>query len=394
MAAAGFSGAEADRLRRAMATFRRSGKIHAFRDKFIGGMVGNGYRLDFAERCFQQIQGFGEYGFPESHAASFALLVYVSAWLKCHYPAAFAAALLNSQPMGFYAPAQIVRDAREHGVEVRGVDLNASDWDVTLEPGQDAEKPALRLGLRQVKGIAQKDADALVSARGAGYRSPADLLVRSGLGRPVLTRLAEADGFRSLGLDRRRALWAVKGLRDEGLPLFAGLLPDQRADAEPAVWLPEMRLGEHIVSDYAFLELSLKGHPMALLRQGFVREGVVRAVELGTIEPGMLVSVAGLVLVRQRPGSASGVVFVTLEDETGIANLVVWPDTFERFRAELMGATLMLCRGRLQREGPVIHVVAERLTDLSPRLARLNEPAPQRLRPSGPELAVRSHDFR
>ena len=395
MVAAGFSGAEADKLRRAMATFRRSGKIHAFRDKFIGGMVGNRYEREFAERCFQQIQGFGEYGFPESHAASFALLVYVSAWLKCRYPAAFAAALLNSQPMGFYAPAQIVRDAREHGVEVRGVDLNASHWDATLEPGQDAEKPALRLGLRQVKGIAQKDAEALMAARGSGYRSPADLLVRSGLGRSVLTRLAEADGFRSLGLDRRRALWAVKGLRDEGLPLFAGLLPDQRHGAEPPVRLPEMRLGEHIVSDYAFLELSLKCHPLALLRQSFAREGVVRAVELGTIEPGRLVSVAGLVLVRQRPGSASGVIFVTLEDETGIANLVVWPDTFDRFRAQVMGATLMLCRGRLQREGLVIHVVAERLADLSSRLARLNQPALHtRPRPNEPELAVRSHDFR
>ena len=394
MVAAGFTGAEADKLRRAMATFRRSGKIHAFRDKFIGGMVRNGYELDFAERCFQQIQGFGEYGFPESHAASFALLVYVSAWMKCHYPAAFAAALLNSQPMGFYAPAQIVRDAREHGVEVRGVDVNASDWDATLESGKDAGRPALRLGLRQIKGFARKDADALLAARGAGYRSPADLLARSGLGRAVLTRLAEADAFRSLDLDRRRALWAAKGLRDDGLPLFAGLAPEQRQGAEPAVRLPEMRLGEHIVSDYAFLELSLKAHPMALLRRGFAREGVARAVELATIEPGSLVAVAGLVLVRQRPGSASGVVFVTLEDETGIANLVVWPDAFERFRAQVMGATLMLCRGRLQREGLVIHVVAEELVDVSRRLAGLTEPAPRPLHPTGPALAVRSHDFR
>jgi len=287
-----------------------------------------------------------------------------------------------------------VRDAREHGVEVRGVDVNASDWDATLEPGKDAEKPALRLGLRQVKGIAQKDAEALMATRGSGYRSPVDLLARSGLGRSVLTRLAEADAFRSLGLDRRRALWAVKGLRDDELPLFAMLSPEVRQGSEPPVRLPEMRLGEHIVSDYAFLELSLKAHPLALLRQSFAREGVVRAVELATIEPGTLVIVAGLVLVRQRPGSASGVVFVTLEDETGIANLVVWPDTFERFRADLMGATLMTCRGRLQREGLVIHVVAERLVDLSRRLAQLNEPAPQTLRPQGPELAVRSHDFR
>ena len=302
MVAAGFTGAEADKLRRAMATFRRSGKIHAFRGKFIDGMVQNGYAPDFAERCFQQIQGFGEYGFPESHAASFALLVYVSAWLKCHYPAAFAAALLNSQPMGFYAPAQIVRDAREHDVEARGVDVNASDWDATLEPGKDAEKPALRLGLRQVKGFSQKDADALMAARGAGYRSPLDLLARSGLGRAVLTRLAEADAFRSLGLDRRRALWAVKGLRDEPLPLFARLSPEERQGSEPVVRLPEMRLGEHIVSDYAFLELSLKCHPLALLRQSFAREGVTRADDLCAVEPGQPVPVAGHVLVRQRRG--------------------------------------------------------------------------------------------
>ncbi|HLJ19063.1 MAG TPA: OB-fold nucleic acid binding domain-containing protein, partial [Stellaceae bacterium] len=244
------------------------------------------------------------------------------------------------------------------------------------------------------KGFAQKDADALMATRGAGYRSPIDLLVRSGLGRALLTRLAEADAFRSLDLDRRRALWAVKGLRDEGLPLFAGLEPEQRQGKEPAVRLPEMRLGEHIVSDYSFLELSLKAHPMALLRQSFSSEGVVRASELATIPPGSLVTVAGLVLVRQRPGSASGVVFVTLEDETGIANLVVWPDTFERYRADLMGASLLSCRGRLQREGLVIHVVAERLTDLSKRLARLKETAPHPHRSSSPGLAIRSHDFR
>ena len=390
MVAAGFTGAEADRLRRAMATFRHTGKIHSFRGKFIGGMVANGYTLDFAERCFQQIQGFGEYGFPESHAASFALLVYVSAWLKCHYPAAFAAALLNSQPMGFYAPAQLVRDAREHGVEVRGVDVNRSDWDATLE---DAPPPALRLGFRQVKSLSEKDARALVAARGEGYRSTVDLLARSGLGRAVLTRLAEADAFRSLGLDRRRALWAVKGLREEGLPLFAGLAPEARQMREAPVTLPEMRLGEHVASDYAFLELSLKCHPMALLRQDFAREGVVRAVELATLRPGSLVTVAGLVLVRQRPGSANGVIFATLEDETGIANLIVWPDAFERFRAEVMGATLLACTGRLQREGLVIHVVAERLVDLSRRLRRLTAPDPVAAPPHAPELAVRSRDF-
>jgi len=420
MVAAGFTGAEADRLRRAMATFRHTGKIHSFRGKFIGGMVANGYTLDFAERCFQQIQGFGEYGFPESHAASFALLVYVSAWLKCHYPAAFAAALLNSQPMGFYAPAQLVRDAREHGVEVRGVDVNASDWDATLE---DAPPPALRLGLRQVKGLAEKDAQALMKARGTPphpnplpggerekmkiplptgerlgegarpFQSPVDLLARSGLAPSVLTRLAEADAFRSLGLDRRRALWAVKGLREEGLPLFAGLAPEARQTREAPVRLPEMRLGEHVASDYAFLELSLKCHPMALLRQDFAREGVVRAADLATLRPGSLVTVAGLVLVRQRPGSANGVIFATLEDETGIANLIVWPDAFERFRAEVMGATLLACAGRLQREGLVIHVVAERLVDLSRRLRRLTAPEQVPLPAQAPALSVKSRDF-
>ena len=295
--------------------------------------------------------------------------------------------------MGFYAPAQIVRDAREHGVEISSVDVNASDWDATLEPGKDAERPALRLGLRQVNGLSQKSGEALVAARTAGYRSPIDLLVRSGLNKSVLARLAEADGFRSLGLDRRRALWAVKGLRDEGLPLFAALPPEVRQAPESPVRLPEMRLGEQVVSDYAFLELSLKCHPMALLRADFTREGVVRAAELATIVPGRLVTVAGLVLVRQRPGSASGVIFATLEDETGIANLVVWPDVFERFRAEVMGATLLACTGRLQREGIVIHVIADRLADLSRHLSRLSEPDPALARAGAPELTVRSHDF-
>ena len=393
MVGAGFSGAEADRLRRAMATFKHTGKVDAFRDRFVGGMVGNGYKPDFAERCFKQIQGFGEYGFPESHAASFALLVYVSAWIKCHYPAVFAAALLNSQPMGFYAPAQIVRDAREHGVEVRGVDVNASDWDCTLEPGRDPEQPALRLGLREVKGFSEDNAKQLVAARGTGYRNPLDLLERSGLGKPVLERLAEADAFRSLDLDRRRALWALKGLRDERLPLFARLAPEARQAPEPAIRLPELRLGEQVVSDYGMLGFSLKCHPMALLRAGFAREGMARAADLAVLSPGRRVSVAGLVLVRQRPGSGKGVVFVTLEDETGIANLVVWPDTFDRFRREVMGATLVTCTGLLQREGLVIHVVAEELVDLSARLAQLNDPEPSRPRPDAPELTVRSRDF-
>ncbi|HUK11551.1 MAG TPA: error-prone DNA polymerase [Stellaceae bacterium] len=426
MVAAGFSGAEADRLRRAMATFRRTGQIGNFRDKFIGGMIANGYPKDFAERCFQQIQGFGEYGFPESHAASFALLVYVSAWIKCHYPAAFAAALLNSQPMGFYAPAQIVRDARAHGVEVRAVDVNRSDWDATLEhfppkwtpvrrrkcdqikePGACSESieqepvpesvenalPALRLGLRQVRGLGEEPAQKLVQNRASGYRSPIELMLRASLGKPVLVRLAEADALRSLGLDRRRALWAVKGLSDDALPLFEGLPPAARQRPEAEVRLPEMRLGEHVVSDYAFLDLSLKSHPMALLRRRFAREGVVRAADLAHRDPESLVDVAGLVLVRQRPGSANGVIFATLEDETGVANIIVWPDTFERFRAELMGATLLLCRGRLQREGIVIHVIAERLWDLSNRLGELRDPEGSRPPYAPTELSVRSRDF-
>jgi error-prone DNA polymerase len=393
MVGAGFSGAEADRLRRAMATFKHTGKVDSFRDRFVNGMIANKYDRDFAERCFKQIQGFGEYGFPESHAASFALLVYVSAWIKCHYPAVFAAALLNSQPMGFYAPAQIVRDARDHGVEVRGVDINASDWDCTLEPGRVAEEPALRLGLREVAGFSEKNAEKLVEARGPGYRSPLDLLERSGLGKAVLERLAEADAFRSLDLDRRRALWAVKGMREDRLPLFAGLAPEARQVRETAVRLPELRLGEQVVSDYSFLGLSLKSHPMALLRAGFAREGVARAVELATIEAGSRVTVAGLVLVRQRPGSGKGVIFVTLEDETGIANLIVWPDAFQRYRREVMGSTLLTCTGLLQREGLVIHVVADRLVDLSRRLRELNDPEPLTPRPNATELTVRSRDF-
>jgi error-prone DNA polymerase len=319
-------------------------------------------------------------------------LVYVSAWIKCHYPAAFAAALLNSQPMGFYAPAQIVRDAREHGVEVRAVDVNRSDWDATLESVEGAA-PALRLGLRQVRGLGEEPAQKLVKHRGDGYRNPIELMLRADLGKPVLVRLAEADAMRSLGLDRRRALWAVQGMSDELLPLFEGLPPAARQRREPEIRLPEMRLGEHVVSDYAFLDLSLKSHPMALLRRRFAREGVVRAADLARIEPGSLIDTAGLVLVRQRPGSANGVIFATLEDETGVANIIVWPDAFERFRAELMGATLLLCRGRLQREGIVIHVIAERLIDLSDRLGELRNP--EGAHPSHPQtpLAVRSRDF-
>ena len=384
--AAGFTPAEADRLRRAMATFRHTGTIHGFRTKLVEGMVARGYERDFAERCFKQIEGFGEYGFPESHAASFALLVYVSAWLKCHYPAAFACALLNSQPMGFYAPAQIVRDAREHGVEVRPVDVNASLWDCTLEPAGRGGRMALRLGFRQVKGLARDDAERLVVARGGasgGFSDVYGLWRASGLKPAALERLAEADAYRSLGLDRRAALWAVRALGPAPLPLFAHAEAQARAGSnaspaelrsEPAVTLPEMALGEQVLEDYAALRLSLKAHPLALLRGRLGAERIVPAARLARLADGDRARVAGLVICRQRPGTASGVVFVTLEDETGVANIVVWPQVFERFRRVMLGARLMAVTGRLQREGLVIHVVADRLADLSDRLAALAAP--------------------
>jgi len=416
---AGFPPDEADRLRRAMATFKHNGDIHLFRDKFVAGMVKNGYDRDFATRCFSQIEGFGTYGFPESHAASFALLVYVSSWIKCFYPEVFACALLNSQPMGFYAPAQIVRDAREHGVEVRPVDVNHSFWDCTLEPlivspakagaQSDRSDPgslgsrfrgndekwgyALRLGFRQIKGFAEADAERLVAARGTGYSDPQALWRRSGLGRGALERLAEADAFRSTGLDRRRALWALKALGEPPLPLFAAAerAPHPPADAGPSLspfygeragvrgetramaLLPEMPLGEHVVEDYASLSLTLKRHPLAFLRREFAGEGLVTAAELADLPVNRRLAIAGVVLIRQRPGSANGVVFITIEDETGVANLIVWPAILERFRRAALGATLLRCTGKLQREESVIHVVADRLDDLTPRLNTLRD---------------------
>ena len=376
--AAGFTPSEADRLRRAMATFRNVGTIHTFREKLIEGMAARGYERDFAERCFQQIEGFGSYGFPESHAASFALLVYVSAWLKCHYPAVFACALLNSQPLGFYAPAQIVRDAREHGVEVRPVDVNLSDWDCTLEPVAPSDKSpggmALRLGFRQIKGLHLDAAETLIARRGNGYADPLALWRRAALPGRALEVLARADAFRSQGLDRREALWAVKGLAEPPLPLFAAAGEEDRGP-EPPVALPAMALSEHVVDDYASLRLSLKAHPVSFLRTQLAREGMIPAARLLDMKDGRALKVAGLVLVRQRPGSAKGVIFATLEDETGIANVVVWPDIFQRYRGIVLKASLLGVHGRLQREGLVIHVVATRLIDLTPRLKTLqNQP--------------------
>ncbi len=382
--AAGFTPAEADQLRRAMAAFRRSGTIPKFRDKFVGGMMARGYQRDFAERCFHQIEGFADYGFPMSHAASFALLVYVSAYLRAHYPAAFLAAILNAQPMGFYAPAQLVRDAREHGVTVHPVDINASAWDNTMEDG------ALRLGFRQIKGFRESDAISLAAARHIPFRGVRHLAQASGLGCEALRQLAEADCFGSLGLSRRDALWAVKGL-DGGagqgrqslpeLPLFA------YADAEilrreAVVTLPTMGPGEEVLQDYRALRLSLKDHPLALLRRHLPR-GIVPSAKLAQTADGQFATVAGLVLVRQRPGTAKGVIFLTLEDETGSANIVVWPHVFERFRRTLLGARLLEVRGRVQRQGLVVHIVAAYMTDLSDTLNSLYDGPAQATRPDG-----------
>ncbi len=372
--AAGFTPGEADRLRRAMATFRRSGTIPMFREKFVTGMVSRDYEREFAERCFQQIEGFADYGFPMSHAASFALLVYVSAWLKCHYPEVFCAAILNAQPMGFYAPAQLVRDAREHGVEVRSPDVNASDWDSVLEAS--GARHAVRLGLRQIKGFREDDAALLVAARGPGFDGVRHLERAAMLSSEALVRLAEADAFRSLGLDRRQALWAVKGL-DGGAEIARSALPAlplfANADAEhlrreEQVTLTPMRLGEHIVEDYRSLRLSLKAHPLSLLRERLTARRITPNAQLMQMKDGARVSVAGLVLVRQRPGTAKGVIFATLEDETGIANIVVWSHVFERFRRTVLAARLLMVRGRLQKQGLVIHVVADDMADLSGEL--------------------------
>ncbi len=489
MVAAKFSGPEANELRRAMATFRRRGTIDRLREKMVGRMTARGYPAEFAERCFNQIKGFGEYGFPESHAASFAHLVYVSAWLKCHYPAAFAAALLNAQPMGFYAPAQIVRCARDHGVEAREADVNLSLWDCTLEPegekrirGMDtssippldgeggsaegrarwgeypsleeipppgalkrADLPtrgryetnggatensnafALRLGLRQIDGLREDDVKRLVSIRdgipadllphlfapplfpspckgegGDGLRpSPGggpiarsefdplpdpppyrgrepfgdvrELRRRSGLKRASLEKLAAADAFRSLGLDRRQALWEVRGLPKElPLPLFDHADATD-AGAEPEVVLPVMPLSEHVVNDYRTLRLSLKAHPMSFLRARVAASRIAACADLRTSRDGMRMSVAGVILVRQRPGSAQGVVFMTIEDETGVANAVIWPNVLERMRKVVMGARLVVVQGRVQRHEDIIHVVAEQLDDRSDWLRLLTE---------------------
>ncbi|MCB4768442.1 error-prone DNA polymerase [Ancylobacter sp. Lp-2] len=386
MVAARFTDVEANQLRRAMATFRNLGTIGRFRDKLIGGMTARGYQRAFAERCFQQIQGFGEYGFPESHAASFAKLVYISAYIKCRHPAVFACALLNSQPMGFYAPAQIVRDAREHGVEIRPVDVNRSAHDCTLEERADGTL-ALRLGFRQVDGIGEAAGAQLVEARGAGYPDIEVLARRTRLPTALLTRLAEADAFGSMGLSRREAAWAVRRLPDDApLPLFAAADARELGEEHDAP-LPLMPLPEAIAIDYQTTRLSLKGHPMGVLRPVFAAERVLSSAEVAASRDGAFLRTAGIVLVRQRPGKGNAI-FMTLEDETGIVNVLIWARLFERYRAQVMGARLVMVEGRVQKskEG-VVHLMGERIHDRTAELSRLFD-GPPRLTPPNVDPGV------
>ena len=372
--AAKFTGDEANGLRRAMATFRNVGTINNFREKFVGRMTARGYDPEFAARCFKQIEGFGSYGFPESHAASFAHLVYISAWLKKHHPAAFAASLLNSQPMGFYAPAEIVRDAREHDVEARHVDVNFSHWDNTLELADNGTL-ALRLGFRQIDGFREKWANALLFKRSNGYDAVSDVARRAKLPKPALVILAEADCFGSIAQDRRETLWAVRRIPDdEDLPLFAAQYVEEQPEEDIAP-LPPMPLSEHVLADYQMLRLSLRAHLMFFLRDLFRSEGTLDCAQIWKAKDGSRASCAGIVLTRQMPGDA-GVVFITLSDEASICNVVVWPKLVETFRREIMGGRLLLVEGKVQRspEG-VVHLVAERVFDRSYELGRLSEDA-------------------
>jgi error-prone DNA polymerase len=395
--AAKFTADEANGLRRAMATFRHLGTIGSFREKFVTRMIARGYDEEFVVACFEQIKGFGSYGFPESHAASFALLVYISAWIKCHHPAAFAAALLNSQPMGFYAPAEIVRDAREHGVTVLAPDAAFSTWDSTLERDAKGEI-CLRLGLRQIDSIKESDAEAIMSNRGYGYRGFADFARRTGLSKRALIILAEADAFRGFGLDRREGLWTVRRLPDDKpLPLFARLsAPDQ--GAEQIAPLPVMPPSEHVLTDYQTLRLSLKGYPTEFLRPGFDAESIASCKDVGALKDGAAVRCAGVVLVRQRPGEGTAI-FVTLSDETGVCNVVIWERTFKNYRKEIMGARLLLAEGRVQKspEG-VVHLMAEKLIDRSADLNILSEDAlppvpPTHRHPRNVRILPPSRDF-
>ena len=419
--AAEFTPDEADGLRRAMATFRHNGNVHKYRDKFIQRMTARGYDPQFVESCFGQIEGFGEYGFPESHAASFALLVYASAWIKCHYPDVFCAAILNSLPMGFYQPAQLVRDARDHKVEVRPPDVNFSEWDCTLEPAAvGPHRFAVRLGLRLIDGMSETDAKRIVATRGNGYASLERFAALSGLPRATVERLAAADALRSLGLDRRGGLWSARRLESIGLsgerigtrktapsapdapplPLFAPHVSDDLF-TEPEVALPSMPLSEHVAEDYVTTGLSLKAHPVAFFRPRLERQGVISTEDLrnATRAPhGRRIAVAGLVLTRQMPGGKK-VVFLTLEDEAGIANIIVWPKVFAANRRTVMSSRFLGVKGRVQRADIVVHVLAESFFDLSGELAFLREPerlaeAETMLHPAPHDgIPIKSRDF-
>ncbi|MDB5202967.1 MAG: error-prone polymerase [Ferruginibacter sp.] len=364
--AAGFSPAEADELRRSMATFKAHGMVSKFQEKLTKGMMANGYTLEYAQRVFKQLEGFGSYGFPESHAASFALLVYVSSWLKCFYPDVFACALLNSMPMGFYQPAQIISDARMHEVEVRPVDINYSQWDNLLEE-KSGKYCALRLGFRQVKGIRQEDVCMLIALRTAAYTS-INQLRDLGIAEATLERLSDADAFRSIGLDRREALWELSA-KDRPLAMFSG---QQAADGKGEnISLPIMRDSEHVVHDYAATALSLKAHPVSFVREKLEQLHIVPTAQLANMQNGDLVKVSGLVLVRQRPGTAKGVCFMTIEDETGIANLVVFEKLFDLYRKEILQSRLIMVMGKLQIEGEVIHVIVQECFNFSKLLRKL-----------------------
>ena len=386
--AAQFSSKEANRLRKAMATFRSRGMVDELQDMMVERMVERGYDREFAQRCFNQIRGFGEYGFPESHAASFAHLVYVSSWLKCHFPAAFGCALLNSQPMGFYAPAQIVRDAREHGVSVLPADVNLSQWDCTLEDiggetpangrerGRQDRNIALRLGLRQVDGLPEAVAARLIAEREAGgaYADVAALKDRARIGPAHIERLASGDCFGSMQLSRRQALWDARSIvGGADLPLFAAAAARGEGAETARTQLPAMPLSEEVVADYQTTRLSLKAHPMSFLRASLAERGFVRACDLRSRKFRSMVHVAGVVLIRQRPGSAKGVCFITLEDETGVINLVVWPDLKEKQRRVVMGSRLMEVRGRVEYDDEVIHVIAHHMEDATHQLYRLSD---------------------
>jgi error-prone DNA polymerase len=373
---AGFTPREADRLRRAMASFKADGTIGEFRPKLLAGMRANEISDEFAERLVKQIEGFSNYGFPESHATSFAKIAYASSWMKCHHPEIFCAALLNAQPMGFYAPAQIIRDAREHGVEVRPVCINRSRWDAVLEEGEAGKLLPLRLGMRAVLGVSNDHAAQIVAVRAdVPFTSIEDVWRRSGVPLAALEKLARGDAFQCLGLDRRQALWAIKGLGGVPLPLFAAASDPAPETIEPEVALESLTAGREVVEDYRATQFSLRAHPVSFLRPVLSPRGITKCGDLAkpTTKDGTIVNLAGLILVRQRPGSANGIVFITLEDETGIANVILWSDKFEQYRRTVMSSAMLGVRGRVQREGIVIHVIADSVHDLTPLLRRVGD---------------------